>query len=125
MSRLLCAALVAAVAVPVALAAPGDPQKRLTKADQAKARPSTGGGRPPADLSKLMQLMAEAQAGMRNPTEVRAEIGAFALAAETPSEEAFIARAMKPTKQSALVFRVVVNDEHRGLLEGISRWRSK
>jgi hypothetical protein len=38
-SRLLCAALVAAaVAVPVALAAPGDPQKKLTKADQAKAR---------------------------------------------------------------------------------------
>jgi hypothetical protein len=38
-SRLLCAAVVAAaVAVPVALASNGDPQKRLTKADQAKAR---------------------------------------------------------------------------------------
>jgi hypothetical protein len=35
---LLVAALVAAVAVPVALAADGQPQKRLTKTDQAKAR---------------------------------------------------------------------------------------
>jgi hypothetical protein len=35
---LLVAALVAAVAVPAALAADGQPQKRLTKADQAKAR---------------------------------------------------------------------------------------
>jgi hypothetical protein len=38
-SRLLCAAVVAAAfAVPVALASGGEPQKRLTKADQAKAR---------------------------------------------------------------------------------------
>jgi hypothetical protein len=38
-SRLLCVAVVAAaVAVPVALAATGDPQKKLTKTDQAKAR---------------------------------------------------------------------------------------
>ena len=38
-SRLLCAAVVAVVvAVPAALAANGDPQKKLTKADQAKAR---------------------------------------------------------------------------------------
>jgi len=34
--------------------------------------------------------MAEAQGGTRNPAEVRAEIGAWALAAQTPSEEAFI-----------------------------------
>jgi NTE family protein len=63
----------------------------LHEAHAAKDRPSTGGGRPPADLSKLMQLMAEAQAGTRNPTEVRAEIGAYALAAETLSEDEFIA----------------------------------
>jgi NTE family protein len=44
----------------------------------------------PADLSKLMQLMAEVHGGTRNPTEVRAEIGAWAIAAETPSEAAFI-----------------------------------
>ena len=52
-------------------------------------RPAGGGG-PPPDLSKLMQLMGEAQGGLRNPAEVRAEIGAFALAAQTQSEEAFI-----------------------------------
>jgi NTE family protein len=44
----------------------------------------------PADLTKLMQLMGEAHSGTRNPAEVRAEIGAWALAAETPSEAAFI-----------------------------------
>jgi NTE family protein len=54
-------------------------------------RPGAGGERAaPADLSKLMLLMAEAQGGTRNPAEVRAEIGAWALAAQTPSEEAFI-----------------------------------
>jgi NTE family protein len=51
-------------------------------------RPAGGG--PPPDLSKLMQLMGEAQGGLRNPAEVRAEIGAFALAAQTMGEEAFI-----------------------------------
>ena len=61
----------------------------LREAERAGA--SGGGGRPPADLSQLMQLMGEAQAGTRNPTQVRAEIGALALAAETPSEEDFIA----------------------------------
>ncbi len=54
-------------------------------------RPARGGGRPPPDLSKLMQLMGEAQGGLRNPAEVRAEIGAFALAAQTMSEDEFIA----------------------------------
>jgi NTE family protein len=44
----------------------------------------------PADLTRLMQLMGEVHSGTRNPAEVRAEIGAWALAAETPSEEAFI-----------------------------------
>jgi len=60
-------------------------------ADQipGEARRPAGGG-PPPDLSKLMQLMGEAQGGLRNPAEVRAEIGAFALAAQTMSEEAFI-----------------------------------
>jgi NTE family protein len=47
-------------------------------------------GEPPADLSKLMQLMGEAQGGLRNPAEVRAEIGAWALAAKTMDETAFI-----------------------------------
>ena len=56
-----------------------------------QARRTSGGGRPPADLSKLMTLMAEAQAGKRDPQAVRAEIGAFALRASTPGEADFIA----------------------------------
>ncbi len=52
------------------------------------ARPA-GGGAPP-DLSKLMTLMAEAQGGTRNPAEVRAEIGAWALSQPTMDEDAFI-----------------------------------
>jgi NTE family protein len=55
------------------------------------ARPSSsGGGGAPPDLSPLMRLMGEAQGGIRNPAEVRQEIGAFALAAPTIGEEAFI-----------------------------------
>ncbi|MBS0332963.1 MAG: patatin-like phospholipase family protein [Proteobacteria bacterium] len=54
------------------------------------ARRPTGGGGPPPDLSRLMALMAEAQGGLRNPAEVRAEIGAWALAAPTMDETAFI-----------------------------------
>jgi NTE family protein len=54
-------------------------------------RPSGGGGGSPPDLSKLMTLMGEAQGGTRNPAEVRAEIGAFALGAATMSEDEFIA----------------------------------
>ncbi len=42
------------------------------------------------DLTKLMKLMAEAQGGTRDPQEVRRDLGAFALAAETPDEETFI-----------------------------------
>ena len=54
-------------------------------------RPAAGGGGgPPADLSKLMQLIGEAQGGLRNPAEVRAEIGAFALSSQTIDEAAFI-----------------------------------
>ena len=53
-------------------------------------RPARGGA-PPADLSRLMQMIGEAQGGLRNPAEARAEIGAFALAAQTMDEAAFIA----------------------------------
>jgi NTE family protein len=62
------------------------------------ADPPRGGGRgesrpagPAPDLGRLVELMAEAQSGKRNPTEVRAEIGAFALAADTIGEEDFLA----------------------------------
>jgi NTE family protein len=49
-----------------------------------------GDGDPPADLSRLMALMGEAQGGLGNPVEARAEIGAYALAAQTMSEDAFL-----------------------------------
>jgi len=45
----------------------------------------------PPDMTRLVKLMAEANAGARPAEEVRKEIGAFALAAETPDEAAFIA----------------------------------
>jgi NTE family protein len=63
----------------------------LAEAQRPPAAPRDGGGRAPADLAKLMQMIGEAQGGLRNPAEVRAEIGAFALGAETMDEAAFIA----------------------------------
>ena len=51
---------------------------------------ASASGAPPPDLTGLMRLMGEAQGGTRNPAEVRREIGAFALAAPTMTEEAFI-----------------------------------
>ena len=63
----------------------------LEAAPPATGEPREAAPRPPADLSRLMQLMAQAQGGTRNPAQARAEIGAFALAAETPDEAAFIA----------------------------------
>src|SRR5690349_7708304 len=59
----------------------------LAAASPGEQRPSSAAGAPP-DLSKLMTLMAEAQGGMRNPAEVRAEIGAWALSQPTMSEDA-------------------------------------
>ncbi len=53
-----------------------------------EARPASAA--PAADLSVLAKMMAEAQGGVRDPQEVRAEIGAFALAAQTPDEATFI-----------------------------------
>jgi NTE family protein len=63
----------------------------LAEAERTATAPREGAGRAPADLSKLMSMMAEAQGGTRNPAEARAEIGAFALAAQTMSEADFIA----------------------------------
>ncbi len=54
-------------------------------------RAAGAAGGPPADLAPLMRLMGEAQGGTRDPAEVRREIGAFALAAPTMSEDDFIA----------------------------------
>ena len=63
----------------------------LAEAGRPVAASGRGGGRPAADLSTLMRLMAQAQSGTRNPAEARAEIGAFALAAKTPDEATFLA----------------------------------
>jgi NTE family protein len=57
---------------------------------ERSVRPVSRGGRPPPDMSRLMRLMAAAQDAQRNPAEARAEIGAFALAAETMDEQEFI-----------------------------------
>jgi NTE family protein len=64
----------------------------LAEAARAESRPkSDAPQRRPADLSFLMDKMAEAQGSLRNPAEVRAEIGQWALAADTMDEDAFIA----------------------------------
>jgi NTE family protein len=67
--------------------------RHRSAADMAK--PPSGdrhaGERPAApDLTPLMKMMQEAAAGVRDPKEVRREIGAFALAAKTVDEETFI-----------------------------------
>jgi len=53
--------------------------------------PGPQGERKPPDLSRLMELMGEAQSGLGDPAAARAKIGAYALAAETIDEAAFIA----------------------------------
>ena len=61
---------------------------------EAQREPAMAGGggeaRRPPDLSFLFEKMAEAASGMRDPAEARAEIGRFALAAQTMDEAAFI-----------------------------------
>jgi NTE family protein len=47
-------------------------------------------GRRPPDLTNLTRLMAKAQEAKRNPEEARAEIGAYALEADTMTEAEFI-----------------------------------
>ncbi len=73
----------------------GRPAAELTAAILAEAdrpRPArTGATGPAPDLLPLMRMMREARAGLREPGEIRREIGAFALAATTMDEDAFIA----------------------------------
>jgi NTE family protein len=65
----------------------------LAEAQREPAMAGGGGGeaRRPPDLTFMFVKMAEAASGMRDPAEVRAEIGQFALAAQTMDEAAFIA----------------------------------
>jgi NTE family protein len=65
-------------------------------ADSGNTRPgptraNTGAGGAPPDLTPLLELMQKAGKGDLPAEEVRKEMGAFALAANTMSEEAFIA----------------------------------
>lgn len=80
----------ARLAMGAAAAALVDPILAETPRAPPTASPSSLNGSPP-DLTRLMKLMAEAQSGLRDSQEVRRDIGAFALAAETPDEAAFIA----------------------------------
>jgi NTE family protein len=61
---------------------------------EAQREPVTAGGsseaRRPPDLTFMFEKMAEAASGMRDPAEVRAEIGQFALSAQTMDETTFI-----------------------------------
>lgn len=65
-------------------------------ADAGNARPgptraNTGAGGQAPNLMPLMELMQKSMRGETDPEEIRKEIGAFALAAQTMSEEDFIA----------------------------------
>jgi len=62
----------------------------LAEAHNIPARSSAASG-PVPDLQTLFKQMLEAMAGVRPSQEVRAQIGAFALQAQTMSEDAFIA----------------------------------
>lgn len=77
-ARLALGAEAATLADPI-LAEPPPPPRPA-----GEARPAG------ADLSVLVRMMAEAQAGVRPAQEVRAEIGAWALAARTSDEATFI-----------------------------------
>lgn len=65
----------------------------LAEAERPRQAPAKDGEarRAAPDMTRLMQLMQEARAGVRPAEAVRAEIGAFALASETVDEQAFIA----------------------------------
>jgi NTE family protein len=65
---------------------------QVAQAERAAAAPSSDAKPSQApDLGPLMRFMARRPADREMPTELCAEIGAFALAAKTMSEEAFIA----------------------------------
>ena len=64
----------------------------LAETPQARSAESPSSlAKAPPDLTRLMKLMAETYSGVRDPVAVRRDIGAFALAADTPDEATFIA----------------------------------
>jgi NTE family protein len=76
--------------------ASGRPAEALVRAQVAQAerlsskRGGSAAPSPAPDLGPLMRFMARRPAGRETPAELRAEIGSFALAAKTMSEETFI-----------------------------------
>jgi NTE family protein len=76
--------------------APGDMAAAiLAEAQRPRPEPPPVNGQPAErtaapNLALLFQKMQEAESGKRDPKEVRAEIGAFALAAQTVDEDTFI-----------------------------------
>jgi NTE family protein len=77
--------------------ASGRPAEALVRAQVAQAERASAArdsdAKPPQapDLGPLMRFMARRPAGREMPAELCAEIGAFALAAKTMSEDSFIA----------------------------------
>jgi NTE family protein len=59
-------------------------------AASSSAGPTGAGAAPGGAMAKLMELMAKAAVSEAAPEEVRAEIGRFALEAETGPEERFV-----------------------------------
>jgi NTE family protein len=72
----------------------GEPAAKLADpifadADRAVTNVNRSNKRPP-DLTKLMRIMATAQESGQDPEAARAELGAYALSADTMSEEEFL-----------------------------------
>ena len=94
-------------------------------AAEAAAPKASEAGRPAPDLSRMLELMAEAQSGTRNPAEVRRELGALALAAQTLGETAYlqmIARSIgepPPARWPARAFACTAVDAQDG---GFQLW---
>jgi len=65
---------------------------QIAAPDLAGAVPAPAASGPPPDLTTLITKMVEAASGKRPPEEVRAELGAWALASPTISEAEFISR---------------------------------
>jgi len=78
----------AVVGARLALGAPAATLVEALAAPAPSAARSAGG----PDLSRLGDLVAEAQSGTRNPAEVRREMGALALAAQTGPDADFVAQ---------------------------------
>jgi len=69
----------------------GRPARELLAAQRALSASGLSSRQTPVDMAALTQRFIALYTSERPPQELRAEIGAFALAAETPSEEEWLA----------------------------------